>query len=77
MLDLGYIRRSTSSWASPLHMVPKKNGDWRPCGDFQKLNDKTEADCDSISLLQNCTAFLTGKKVYSKIDIKCSFCGTC
>ena len=29
------VRRSTILWASPLHMVAKKDGSWRPCSDFQ------------------------------------------
>ena len=30
----GIVRRSSSAWSSPLHMVKKADGSWRPCGDF-------------------------------------------
>ncbi|GJQ88001.1 hypothetical protein Trydic_g12927 [Trypoxylus dichotomus] len=32
MVELGICRPFKSQWSSPLHMVPKRDGSWRPCG---------------------------------------------
>ncbi len=60
----GIVRRSKSPWASPLHMVPKKDGSWRPCGDYRRLNLVTTPDKyplpnmqDLSNGLHNCTIF--------------------
>ena len=35
MMELGICRPSSSCWASPLHCVSKKNGQWRFVGDYR------------------------------------------
>lgn len=75
MMELGICRPSDSPWASPLHMVKKKNGEWRPCGDYRMLNKVTVPDKYPLPRLSDFTYILENGKIFSKIDIrKAYFC---
>ena len=69
LLSSGIIRRSSSGWATPLHLQSKANGGWRPCGDYRFLNKKTVLDRYPIKYLRSFTGQLHGKGIFSKIDL--------
>lgn len=42
--EKGLIEKSNSPWSSQTVMVQKKDGSWRMCVDYRKLNKKTIKD---------------------------------
>ena len=69
MLEMGVVRPSTSSYASPIVMVKKKDGSNRVCVDFRKLNKITEVDPEPMTTAEDLFRRLSGKKYLSKIDL--------
>jgi cleavage and polyadenylation specificity factor subunit 1 len=65
----GIVRRSNSPWSSPLHMVPKPDGSWRPCGDYRRLNTITVQDRYPLPSIPDLSAKLHGCKVFSCVDL--------
>jgi hypothetical protein len=67
--EVGIIQRSTSPWSSPLHMVRKQDGSWRPSGDFLRLNLVTEPDVYPLPNMLDFAAKAAGCAIFSKIDL--------
>lgn len=65
----GVIRPARSPWSSPLHMVPKGKEAWRPCGDYRKLNTRTEPDQYPVPHIEDFAQTLHGKKIFTTIDL--------
>ena len=73
MVRVGICRPSNSPCSSPLLMVAKGNNQWRPCGDYRRLNHVTIPDRYGIPHIHSFADHLHGKKIFSKIDMVKAF----
>ena len=69
MIKNGTARPSDSPWSSPLHLAPKKDNQWRPCGDYRALNARTLPDCYPMRHIHDFSHNIAGCTVFSKIDL--------
>ena len=73
MLADDIIQPSSSAYASPILLVPKKDGDYRFCVDYRKLNAATEADVFPLPLIQDIFDLVGGSKQMSTLDLKAGY----
>ena len=69
MLSLGIIEHSSSSYASPVVMVRKKDGSVRFCVDFRRLNRIITFDPEPMPNPDVLFSELSQDKFFSKIDL--------
>ena len=69
MEKMGVCSKAATPWASPLHMTPKKDGTWRPCGDYRRLNLITEPDHYAMPNISDLTSSISTSRVFSKLDL--------
>ena len=69
LLNVNFIYPiSDSQWVSPLVIVPKKNGKWRVCIDYQEMNKATIKDHFPLPFIDQVLDTLAGKKYFSFLD---------
>ena len=65
----GIARLSTSPWASPVVMVRKKDGGWRMCVYYRRLNSITKFDCFPLPRLDEALDAFAGATGFSLLDL--------
>nr|GFC11200.1 putative reverse transcriptase domain-containing protein [Tanacetum cinerariifolium] len=71
--DKGFIRPSSSPWGAPVLFVKKKDGSFRMCIDYRKLNKLTVKNRYPLPRIDDLFDQLQGSRVYSKIDLRSGY----
>ena len=69
MLKKDVIQPSSSPWASPIMLVRKKDGSFRFCVDYRKLNEVTHKDACPLPRIDDTLSTLAGSRWFSTLDL--------
>ena len=69
MLAQGVIQPSTSPWSSPIVLLKKKDGSYRFCIDYRKLNSVTKIDAHPLPRVDDLLEALNGNTIFSTLDL--------
>ncbi|CAB3992292.1 Transposon Ty3-G Gag-Pol poly [Paramuricea clavata] len=69
MIERGVIRSSNSPWSSPIVLAPKKDGDYRFCVDFRRVNSVTKKDAHPMPRIDEILDQLGGARYFSTLDL--------
>ena len=69
MESMGICAKASSPWASPLHMVTKQDGSWRPCGDYRRLNLIFVPDQYPMPNITDLTNNIGNARIFTKLDL--------
>ena len=67
--NAGIARASTSPWAYTVVMVRKKDGSWRMCVDYRRLNSVTKFDWFPLPRLDEALDAFSGSTVLRYLDL--------
>ncbi|GJV87401.1 putative reverse transcriptase domain-containing protein [Tanacetum coccineum] len=73
LLDIGFIRPSSSSCGAPVWFVKKNYGSFRMCTDYRELNKLTVKYRYPLSRIDDQFDQLQGSSFYSKIDLRSGY----